>query len=1218
MKRWIFWVFGIILIALLLPLMFAVEGDVYETDDDWQHAQTVLTNGTWYSHTFHNATDFDFINFTGVAGVQYTIETSNQTAVDPHMTLYDTDGTTKLDYNDDIEAGYQRNSRIVVDCTANSTYYVNISELYGNTGNYQVRVLEQGRMVPSLVSHTATSVVTKGRVFEFTSSVTCLSADCYNVTATLDPEPFAAVPIEKVGAIKPKLLKYEKAEPKIHSMLEEQEKVDVIVIMKQKDVKVKAKKAALSAAQYSLLSAKGFEKKHEYRTFNGFSGKVTTEALAALEANPDVEAVYFDREVHAFAEQPNMLQINADDTWATQVNGVNITGIGETICILDTGIAYDHADFGSCARTPNINGGSCPKVVGGYDYVNTDNDPYDDNGHGSHVAGIAASQSTGYLGVAPSARIVMMKVLNSSGSGSSSNVIAGIDWCVSHAVALNITAISMSLGIPNKKYEFFCPNAAEKASINAAVAAGVPVFIAAGNNHFRDGISTPACIENATSVGAVNSADSITFNRGRILDMLAPGVSITSTNYTGTHVAMSGTSMSTPHAAGFSALLKQYAKLKFSRNLTAEQIKHNMITSGLMVYDSLSKLSFPRIDALASIEGKGIIPTTVGAKPFYSLTPNPHNASCLSHIVQGQTCNTTWQVNVTGDANDTYAFFVIYTTDYKRNDSAKVNLSIADAIAITLNSPSSGLVSSNTSQIFNCSAISPTLMSNITLYGSFNGTWLANSTRNITGGSNSSQWQLNLAEGSYEWNCRACNSERCDFASSNYSLVIDTISPQFANLSYTAVIELGDEQSISINITDSYLSTVNISYSGSNYTMSNISSNFSYSYTPLANGTVNFTIYAFDAAGNSNSTSAFFVANDTTDEPRIKSVSLASSTIAYGNNQTITAYIYDQWQPLAVYLDHNSTNITMPNTSIANYSYTWIVSQCGTVAYRIFAQNMLNNSNATSGTFTSNNCCGNGVCDGSDTCSSCTADCGACPATTSSGGGGGGGATIKAAGNTESILIKDVSPSNPAVVSISNPEIPVTSVKIDVAAEIPQARVQVTALKEPPSSVSSVSAPVYRYLDITTGIQAKDILNAEVVFYVPSTWLLENGILKEEVVLLRFNSGKWVEMPTSYLMAKDSLHYYTASVGGFSVFAISRKAVEVKKPEPIVEMPKAEEITASAVAVPMEPTKAPEPWYKIKAPWISLLAVLFAACIVEAIYLSHFIHLRHKKNKDKN
>lgn len=1204
MKGRVFGLVGVILLALMLPLIIAVSSDAYEEDGDWQHAKGILTNGTWYSHTFHNSTDFDFINFTAVAGVQYIIETAVQGSMDTHMALYNTDGTTKLDYNDDIELGEQRNSRIVFDVTANGTYFVNISELYNAEGSYNVRIIEQGRLIPSLVSHTAASIVTQNRVFSFTSSLQCLSADCYNVTATLDPEIKADFVKKAAG------LKNNKAEDKVLSMLEDNGKVDVIVIMKQKDVKVKEKKAALSASEYSSLSSEGFEKKHEYVTFNGFSGSMTKEALAELENNPDVEAIYFDREVHAFLDT-SIPQINADDAWATQVNGVNITGVGQTICILDTGIAYDHADFGSCTRTSNINDGSCPKVVGGYDFVNTDSDPYDDNGHGSHVSGIAASEDSTYRGVAPSARIVMIKVLNSAGSGSSSNLIAGIDWCVANAVALNITAISMSLGIQNQKHEFYCPAAAEKSSIDAAVAAGIPVFIAAGNEDYTDGISTPSCIESATSVGSVNSADSFAENRGRILDLAAPGVSIDATSYTGGHVAATGTSMATPHAAALSLLLKQYVKLKFGRNLTAEQIKHNMETSGLRVYDSSSKLSFPRIDALASINSKGIIPTTVGAKPFYSLTPNPHNATCLSHIIQGQTCNTTWQVNVTGDANGTFAFFVIYTTDYKRNDSAKVNLTISPAISISLNSPALGLVSNNVSQRFNCSASSNLALVNITLYANFNGTWLANRTANITGADNSSSWMLNLSEAGYEWNCRACNTQRCDFATLNASLAIDLTPPLFSDLSYTAVIELGDEQSISVNVTNTHVYGANISYSSMNYTMSNVSSNFSYSYTPLSNGTVDFTIYAFDAAGNMNSTSASFIANDTSGGVRIKAVSVAYSTVASGNSQTITAYIYDQWQPLSVYLDHNNTNITMPNSSIANYSYTWAVLQCGTVTYKIFANNSLGTANTTIGTFSVNNCCGNGVCDGSDSCSSCSADCGACSTPASSGGGGGGGGSVSALSNSASVIVKGISPTNPAVISIANNEIPVTSVTIGVASEISQTRIQVTALKEQPSSVTAVGNAVYRYLDITTGIQAKDIVAAEVVFNVPSSWLLENGILKDDIVLLRFNENKWVEMPTSYLMAKDNLHYYSSSVGGFSVFAISRKAA--KEPEPVVEMPKAEEITAAAVEVPAEPTKAPEPWYAMKAPWVSLLAVLFAACIVEAIYLSHFIHLRHRK-----
>ena len=464
---------GIVLLALLLPLIFATSADSYEEDGDWQHAFLIASNSSWYFHTFHNSTDTDYINFTAVNGVQYIIETSVQGSIDTHITLYDST-MSRIDYNNNIEDDYQLNSRIVLDTISNDTYYVNISEFNNAEGNYDVRIIEQGRLIPSLVSHISATNVTKNRIFYFTSSIQCLSADCYNVTATLDPEPSA----EKIG----------KAEPKINMLLEEQEKVSVIVVMKQKAEKGVKKKVFLSSSVISSLSSVGFEKRYQYISFDGFSGKVTKEALAELENNPDVESVYYDTPVHAFVEQ-NMQQINADKVWAMQVNGVNITGAGETICIIDTGINYSHSDFGGCARiTPvNISDGSCLKVVGGYDFINDDSDPYDDHnylgsrGHGSHVAGIAASQGSGYEGVAPDAKIVAIKALDSSGSGTEAGVTAGIDWCVSHASALNITVISMSLGGAFNS-SFHCNhNSLFKTSIDAAVLAGIPLFVASGN-----------------------------------------------------------------------------------------------------------------------------------------------------------------------------------------------------------------------------------------------------------------------------------------------------------------------------------------------------------------------------------------------------------------------------------------------------------------------------------------------------------------------------------------------------------------------------------------------------------------------------------------------------------------------------------------------------------------------------------------------------------------
>ncbi|HII16024.1 MAG TPA: PGF-pre-PGF domain-containing protein, partial [Nanoarchaeota archaeon] len=225
------------------------------------------------------------------------------------------------------------------------------------------------------------------------------------------------------------------------------------------------------------------------------------------------------------------------------------------------------------------------------------------------------------------------------------------------------------------------------------------------------------------------------------------------------------------------------------------------------------------------------------------------------------------------------------------------------------------------------------------------------------------------------------------------------------------------------------------------------------------------------------------------------------------------------------------------------------------------------------------------------------------------GGGGGGGGGAVAAGNSAFVVIRNFSPPTPAIATIHNSEIPVETVKIGVASEIQQSSVQVTALKEQPSSVSSVGNTVYRYLEITTGIQAKDIVSAEVTFTVDRGWLLENGILKDDVALWRFNAGKWVEMPTRYLMQQNNSHYYAASVGGFSVFAISvKEKKEIPKPAENKTEVKAPEVSwMAATEQPEGPVEKPESLFAKVS--ILVLGILFGLIIGAALFMHH----KHRK-----
>jgi oryzin len=222
----------------------------------------------------------------------------------------------------------------------------------------------------------------------------------------------------------------------------------------------------------------------------------------------------------------------------------NSAGAGTYAYILDTGIYTSHADFkGHASWGANF-------VPGAPDT--------DDNGHGTHCAGTVGSQT---YGIAKGTNLIAVKVLDSTGSGSYSNVISGLQWVVQDATAkgrIGSTVISMSLAGGF--------SATLNAAVNAVYAAGIPVIVAAGNSGADASGYSPASAQYAITVGATDDTDTRPSwsNYGAPLTIFAPGVNIVSTwNSCPTcNNTVSGTSMSAPHVAGMAAYLIKKESLK--------------------------------------------------------------------------------------------------------------------------------------------------------------------------------------------------------------------------------------------------------------------------------------------------------------------------------------------------------------------------------------------------------------------------------------------------------------------------------------------------------------------------------------------------------------------------------------------------------------------------------------------------------------------------------
>lgn len=264
--------------------------------------------------------------------------------------------------------------------------------------------------------------------------------------------------------------------------------------------------------------------------------------LKELKSNPEVE--YAEPNYIAKAESipndPYYSQqwgppaIKADLAWG-KVDGSKRAAV--TIAIVDTGINFNHEDLKN-------------SIVPGYDFANNDNDPSDDQGHGTHVAGIAAAitnNGKGVAGIAGGSRIMPVKVLGNNGGGSYSNIISGIKYAADHGA----NVISMSLGGPGQSQ-------AMQDAINYAVSKGVSVVAAAGNEN--GAVDFPGNCAGVITVGAIESSGNRASysNFGPELDLMAPGSQVYSTYNAGpsSYTYMSGTSMATPFVAGVVALVK--------------------------------------------------------------------------------------------------------------------------------------------------------------------------------------------------------------------------------------------------------------------------------------------------------------------------------------------------------------------------------------------------------------------------------------------------------------------------------------------------------------------------------------------------------------------------------------------------------------------------------------------------------------------------------------
>jgi subtilisin len=354
-------------------------------------------------------------------------------------------------------------------------------------------------------------------------------------------------------------------------------------------------RSAVNPADVAAVAALGGRVRFRYDIVPAVAASLPPQALQALAANPHVALIEPDA-IYSI----NDVQTELDWTWGVKHIGADAahasvpahTGFGVKVAVLDSGINYNHVDL-------------APNYRGGYDFVNNDIDPWDDHGHGTHVAGTIAAvrDGSGVVGVAPDVQLYALKVMNAEGFGSVSWFIAAIDWAAKNGIQ-----------VTNNSYGGTTASAVFEQALANAAAGGMVHVASAGNRGTCDGtgstVGYPAAYRAVIAVAATDSLDARACfsSTGPDVEIAAPGVQIRSTLRTGLYGdKWNGTSMAAPHVAGTAALLIGAGVPDANGNGRIDDEVRNLIAASVLDLGTPGRdplHGFGRVDAQRALAAK--------------------------------------------------------------------------------------------------------------------------------------------------------------------------------------------------------------------------------------------------------------------------------------------------------------------------------------------------------------------------------------------------------------------------------------------------------------------------------------------------------------------------------------------------------------------------------------------------------------------------------------